>query len=157
MDNKDRNKSNSTNQTRDNIRLTAQKNTQNLMRQIEEMRSSKEKMTFKSSVKYLWSFVILGINWMVYKKVFITLLTVLVLVGTLVWVTPLGIILCILTPVFLAILSRHLCINSKEEYSNVSKTEEQRLLIPSSLLIVWLLIGFMIILLVGALVEVLIL
>lgn len=157
MDNKDRNKSNSTNQTRDNIRLTAQKNTQNLMRQIEEMRSSKEKMTFKSSVKYLWSFVILGINWMVYKKVFITLLTVLVLVGTLVWITPLGIILCILTPVFLAILSRHLCINSKEECSNVSKTEEQRLLIPSSLLIVWLLIGFMIILLVGALVEVLIL
>lgn len=151
MDNKDSNKS--TKQTRDNIREAAQKNTQNLMIQIDSMRGSKEKMTFFSSAKYLWSFIILGINWMVYQKVFLTLLTVAILVATLVLLPPIGIILCILTPVIMAFYGKYLYNRTDDKYSNSDKSNKQRLLIPSSLLIIWVLLGFMVVLLIGTLIE----
>ena len=90
-----------TNKARHNIYEYAQKNSEKYIKKIDEMRSSKERMTFKNSGKYLWSLIVLGINWMVYKKVLIVLLTAIILVGALVWSPPIGLILCLLTPVFL--------------------------------------------------------
>ena len=90
-----------TNKARHNIYEYAQKNSEKYIKKIDEMRSSKDRMTFKNSGKYLWSLIVLGINWMVYKKVLIVLLTAIILVGALVWSPPIGLILCLLTPVFL--------------------------------------------------------
>lgn len=73
------------NKARQNLYEHAQNISEKYIKKIDEMRSSKERMTFKSSVRYLWSLIVLGINWMVYKKVFIVLLTAIILVGTLVW------------------------------------------------------------------------
>ena len=85
-----------TNKARHNIHEYAQKNSEKYIKKIDEMRSSKERMTFKNSGKYLWSLIVLGINWMVYKKVLIVLLTAIILVGALVWSPPIGLILCLL-------------------------------------------------------------
>ena len=93
------------------------------------MRSSKDKMTFKDCGRYLWSLIILGINWMVYKKMLIVLLTVLILVGVLVWSPLIGFILCLLTPVFLTMHGKYLYFNMKDKYPNVENSENQRFLI----------------------------
>ena len=55
-----------TNKARHNIYEYAQKNSEKYIKKIDEMRSSKDRMTFKNSGKYLWSLIVLGINWMVY-------------------------------------------------------------------------------------------
>ena len=70
-----------TNKARHNIYEYAQKNSEKYIKKIDEMRSSKDRMTFKNSGKYLWSLIVLGINWMVYKKVLIVLLTAIILVS----------------------------------------------------------------------------
>ena len=114
------------------------------------MRSSKEKMTFKNSVRYLWSLIVLGINWMVYKKVVIVLLTAAILVGALVWSPPIGLIICLLTPIFLGMYGKYFYFSIEDKYQS---TEKQRLLIPSSLLITWILIIFVFILLIISFIE----
>ena len=38
------------------------------------MMRGEEKITFKNICKYLWSLIILGVNWLVYRKVFVVLL-----------------------------------------------------------------------------------
>ncbi len=115
---------------------------------INKMMRSEEKITFKSICKYFWSLMVLGVNWMVYKKVFIMLLTVMVLVGALVWSPILGIILCLLTPICLGMYGKRFYINVTSKYENIEKSDKQRLLIPSSLVIVWILIIFVAILLI---------
>ena len=145
-----------TNKARHNIHEYAQKNSENYIKKIDEMRSSKERMTFKNSGKYLWSLIVLGINWMVYKKVLIVLLTAIILVGALVWSPPIGFILCLLTPVFLGMHGKYFYLNIKDKHTNVEKIENgenQKFLIPSSLLIIWILIIFVFILLIVSFIE----
>lgn len=153
MDRNKNNHENNTNQTRHNIHEYAQKSTKKHIRQIDEMRSSKERMTFKNSGKYLWSLLVLGINWMVYKKVFATLLIAIILVGALVWSPPIGIILCLLTPVFSGMYGKRLYFDVKDKQHHTKNDEKQILLIPSSLLIIWILIIFVFILLIISFIE----
>ena len=141
------------NKARHNIYEYAQKNSEKYIKKIDEMRSSKDRMTFKNSGKYLWSLIVLGINWMVYKKVLIVLLTAIILVGALVWSPPIGLILCLLTPVFLGMHGKYFYFNVKDKYENIENGEKQRLLIPSSLLIMWILIIFVFILLIISFIE----
>ena len=117
------------------------------------MMRSEEKITFKNAYKYLWSLIVLGINWMVYKKVFVALLIAMILVGALVYSPILGIILCLLTPVFLGMHGKYFYFNVKDKYENIENSEKQRLLIPSSLLIMWILIIFLFILLIISFIE----
>lgn len=133
-----------------------QKSTLNIIRRIDIIRGSKEKMTFKNSVHYLWSFIILGINWMVYKKVLFTLLISLLLVASLVWSPHLGIILCILTPIFLGMYGKHLYFNISEKNAKADENKETKMLLPSSLLIIWGLIIFVGILFLDGVIEILI-
>ena len=142
-----------TNKARHNIYEYAQKNSEKYIKKIDEMRSSKDRMTFKNSGKYLWSLIVLGINWMVYKKVLIVLLTAIILVGALVWSPPIGLILCLLIPVFLGMHGKYFYFNVKDKYENIENGEKQRLLIPSSLLIMWILIIFVFILLIISFIE----
>ncbi|CED94174.1 Protein of unknown function (DUF2628) [Romboutsia ilealis] len=139
-----------TNKARHNIHEYAQKNSEKYIKKIDEMRSSKEKMTFKNSVRYLWSLIVLGINWMVYKKVVMVLLTAAILVGALVWSPPIGLILCLLTPIFLGMYGKYFYFSIEDKYQSI---EKQRLLIPSSLLITWILIIFVFILLIISFIE----
>lgn len=147
------NHENNTNKARHNLHEYAQKNSEKYIKKIDEMRSSKERMTFKNSVRYLWSLIVLGINWMVYKKVLIVLLTAIILVGALVWSPPIGLILCLLTPVFLGIHGKHFYFNINDKYLNIENGEKQKFLIPSSLLIIWILIIFVFILLIISFIE----
>ena len=153
MDRNNNNHENNTNKAIANICKHAQKNAEKHIKKINLMRSSKEKLTLKNSVKYLWSLIGLGINWMVYKKVFMVLLTAVILVGVLVWSPPLGIILCLLTPVILGIYGKYFYISINNNFENIEKSENQKLLIPSSLLIVWILIIFLFILLILSFIE----
>lgn len=153
MDNKDNNKKNSTNQTSDTRDVNVQKNTIDIIIKINEMRGSKEKMTFKESAQYLWSFIILGVNWIVYKKVFFVLITALILVGALVWLPQLGFILCLLTPIFLAMYGKYLYHSFNKKYSKDEESKKTKILIPSSLLIIWVLIIFVGILLLDILIK----
>ena len=91
--------------------ITPSWNSEKYIKKIDEMRSSKDRMIFKNSGKYLWSLIVLGINWMVYKKVLIVLLTAIILVGALVWSPPIGLILCLLTPVFLGMHGKYFYFN----------------------------------------------
>ncbi len=141
------------NKARQNLHEHAQNISEKYIKKIDEMRSSKERMTFKSSVRYLWSLIVLGINWMVYKKVFIVLLTAIILVVTLVWSPPIGLILCLITPIFLGMHGKYFYFNIKDKYQNIENAEKQRFLIPSSLLIIWILIIFVFILLIISFIE----
>ena len=142
------NNKDNTNKTKKKIYIYAQKNIENHIEKIDKMIRSEERATFKSVSKYLWSLIVLGINWMVYQKVFVVLLTVIVLVGALVLSPTLGVMLCLLTPVFLELYGRYFYININNKYESIEKSEKQRLLIPSSLLIIWILLIFLIILLI---------
>ena len=51
----------------------------------------------------------------------------------------LGFILCLLTPVFLQMYGRHFYFEVMNKYENIEKSEKERLLVPSSLLIIWVL------------------
>ena len=115
---------------------------------INKMMRSEENITFKSSCKYFWSLIALGVNWMVYKKVFVALLTVMVLAGALVWSPILGIILCLLAPIALGMYGKRFYLNVTSKYENIQKSDKQRLIIPSSLVIIWVLIIFVAILLI---------
>ena len=137
-----------TSKTKKNIYLYTKKNIEKHMDKIDKMIRSQEKSTLKNVFKYLWSLIVLGVNWMVYQKVFVVLLTVIVLVGALVWSPILGVMLCLLTPVFLELYGRYFYININNKYESIEKSEKQRLLIPSSLLIIWILLIFLIILLI---------
>src|SRR5699024_6594534 len=112
---------------------------------------------FKDCGRYLWSLIILGINWMVYKKMLIVLLTVLILVGVLVWSPLIGFILCLLTPVFLTMHGKYLYFNMKDKYPNVENSKNQRFLIHSLLLNIYIFIIFVLILLIVSIIEKLIL
>ncbi|MGL4877338.1 hypothetical protein, partial [Paraclostridium dentum] len=90
---------------------------------INKIRDCEEKMTFKNSVCYLWSFIVLGVNWMIYKKLLLIVVIALVLAGSLVLSPHLGIILCILTPVFLAIYGKYLYSKSSTEDSKADDKE----------------------------------
>ena len=147
------NNENNTNKDRYNMNEYIEKVNEKYIKKISEMRRSKDKMTFKDCGRYLWSLIILGINWMVYKKMLIVLLTVLILVGVLVWSPLIGFILCLLTPVFLTMHGKYLYFNMKDKYPNVENSENQRFLIPSSLLIIWILIIFVFILLIVSFIE----
>lgn len=116
--------------------------------EIDEMFNRNSKTTIKNVFKYLWSLIALGINWIVYRKIFIVLLTVVVLVGSMVLSHVLGIILCLLTPIFLAIYGRYFYLDITKEYENLEKNKQIKFLIPSSLLIVWILIILVIILII---------
>lgn len=118
------------------------------IKSINKIMRSKEKITFKSSCKYLWSLIALGVNWMIYKKVFVMLLTVMVLVGVLVWSPILGIILCLLAPICLGMYGKYFYNHIISKYENIEKSDKQRLIIPSSLVIVWILIIFVAVLLI---------
>ena len=96
MDKKKTNHKNNTNQTKDNIYRYTRKSTEKHIKRINKMMRSEEKITFRNAYKYLWSLIVLGINWMVYKKVFVALLIAMILVGALVYSPILGIILCYL-------------------------------------------------------------
>ena len=109
----------------------------NSVGKIDKIRSCEEKMTFKDSAYYLWSFITLGVNWMIYKKLVLIVLIALGLAGSLVLSPHLGVILCILTPIFLAIYGKQLYSKSSTEYSKVDDNEKRRMLMPSSLLITW--------------------
>ena len=65
------NNENNTNKDRYNMNEYIEKVNEKYIKKISEMRSSKDKMTFKDCGRYLWSLIILGINWMVYKKMLI--------------------------------------------------------------------------------------
>lgn len=149
----DRNNHENNNKTRHSIHEYTGKINEKYIKKIDTMRNSKEKMTFKNCGKYLWSLIVLGINWMVYKKVLIVLLTTIILVGALVWSPPIGLILCVLTPVFLGMHGNYLYFNIKDKYPNVENSENKRFLIPSSLLIIWTLIIFVFILLILSFIE----
>ena len=109
-----------TNKARHNIYEYAQKNSEKHIKKIDEMRSSKEKMTFKNSVRYL------------------------------VWSPPIGLIICLLTPIFLGMYGKYFYFSIEDKYQSI---EKQRLLIPSSLLITWILIIFVFILLIISFIE----
>lgn len=147
------NQENNTNKDRKNMNEYVEKVNEKYIKKISEMRSSKDKITFRDCGRYLWSLIVLGINWMVYKKILIVLLTVLILVGTLVWSPPIGLILCLFTPVFLAMHGKYLYFNTKDKYQNIKNDENQNFLIPSSLLIIWILIIFVFILLIFSFIE----
>ncbi len=142
-----RNKNN-TNLTKHSIYRYTQKSTEKHIKRINNMMRCEEKITFRNSCKYLWSLIVLGVNWIVYKKLFVALLTAIILVGALVWEPILGVILCLLTPVFLQMYGRHFYFDVMNKYENIEKSEEQRLLVPSSLLIIWILIIGLIILII---------
>ena len=146
MDRKKTNHKNNTNQTKDNIYRYTRKSTEKHIKRINKMMRSEEKITFKNAYKYLWSLIVLGVNWMVYKKVFVALLIAMILVGALVYSPILGIILCLLTPIFLGMYGKRLYIDVANKYEYIEKNEEERLLIPSSILIIWILIIAVIIL-----------
>lgn len=146
MDRKKTNHKNNTNQTKDNIYRYTRKSTEKHIKRINKMMRSEEKITFRNAYKYLWSLIVLGINWMVYKKLFVVLLTVMVLVGALVYLPILGIILCLLTPIFLGMYGKRFYVDIANKYEHIEKNEEERLLIPSSILIIWILIIAVIIL-----------
>ena len=137
-----------TNKTKKKIYVYTQKNIEKHINKIDKMIRYEENATLKNVFKYLWSLIVLGVNWMVYEKMFVVLLTVIVLVGALVWSPILGVTLCLLTPVFLELYGRYFYININNKYENIEKSEKQRLLIPSSLLIIWILLIFLIILLI---------
>ena len=145
MTNKGKNDKSNIRYTKKRIDEYIQKNTEKHIINIDTIRASEDKNTFKSIVKYLWSLIVLGINWSVYKKVFSILLMVFVLVGALVHSLPIGIMLCLLTPVFLVLNGRYLYYNIKVEKNN---DENKKLLLPSSLFIVWIMIIFLVILLI---------
>lgn len=107
---------------------------------VNKIMRGEEKVTFKNICKYLWSLIALGVNWLVYRKVFVVLLIVIILAGTLVYSPVLGIILCILTPIFLEKYGKCFHNDVMNKYENIEKTEKQNFLIPSSLLIIWILI-----------------
>ena len=136
------------NKDRFGINAYIQQSNEKYIRVINKMMRSEEKITFKSSCKYLWSLIALGVNWMIYKKVLVMLLTVMILVGVLVWSPILGIILCLLTPICLGMYGKHFYNDVTSKYENIEKSDKQRLLIPSSLVIVWVLIIFVAILLI---------
>lgn len=138
----------STNKAKYNIHRFTQKNIQKHIKQIDNIMRNEKQFTFKDICKYLWSLIALGINWMVYEKLFVVLLIAIVLVGALVLSPVIGVILCLFTPLFLQLYGRYFYININSKYENIEKSEKQRLLIPSSLLIVWVLIIFVIILLI---------
>lgn len=148
MDRGKTNHKNNTDKTKHNMYVYTQKNIEKYIKQIDEMKRHEEKITFKNVFKYLWSLIVLGVNWMVYEKLFVVLLTVIILVGALVLSPILGIILCLLTPVFLEAYGKYFYININNKYENIEKSERPRLLIPSSLLIIWILLIFVIILLI---------
>ena len=133
-----RNKNNN-NQTKHNIYRYTQKSTEKHIRRINKMMRSEEKITFRNSYQYLWSLIVLGVNWLVYKKVFVAVLIAIILVAALVWKPILGFILCLLTPVFLQMYGRHFYFEVMNKYENIEKSEKERLLVPSSLLIIWVL------------------
>ena len=137
-----------TNKTKKKIYVYTQKNIEKHINKIDKMIRYEENATLKNVFKYLWSLIVLGVNWMVYEKMFVALLTAIVLVGALVWSPILGVTLCLLTPVFLELYGRYFYININNKYENIEKSEKQRLLIPSSLLIIWILLIFLIILLI---------
>lgn len=153
MDSKNKKHKSNISQSSSNINLYAHENTEKYASKIDEMRTAKEKMTFSKSIKYLLSLVILGINWMVYKKIFVVLLTALILVGALVYSPFLGTVLCLFTPVFLGFYGKRYYKEMKKESSNNLGIENERLLIPSSILIMWIMIILVFILLIGALLE----
>jgi len=146
MDRKKTNHKNNTNQTKDNIYRYTRKSTEKHIKRINKMMRSEEKITCRNAYKYLWSLIVLGINWMVYKKLFVVLLTVMVLVGALVYLPILGIILCLLTPIFLGMYGKRFYIDVANKYEHIEKHEKEKILIPSSLLIIWILIIAVIIL-----------
>ena len=145
MDNKEKNDKGKIRYTKKRINESIEKNTKKHIINIDTIRDSENKHTFKSIMKYLWSFIVLGINWSVYKKVFIILLITVVLVEALVNSLPIGIILCLLTPVFLIFNGRYLYYNIKVKKYN---DENKKFLLPSSLFIVWIMIIFLIMLLI---------
>ena len=55
------------NKTKKKIYAYTQKNIENHIEKIDKMIRSEERATFKSVSKYLWSLIVLGINWMVYS------------------------------------------------------------------------------------------
>ena len=130
---------NSTNLTKHSIYRYTQKSTEKHIKRINNMMRSEEKITFRNSYKYLWSLIVLGVNWLVYKKLFVALLIAIILVGALVWKPILGVILCLFTPVFLQMYGRHFYFDVMNQYENIEKSEKERLLVPSSLLIIWIL------------------
>jgi len=146
MDRKKTNHKNNTNQTKDNIYRYTRKSTEKHIKRINKMMRSEEKITFKNAYKYLWSLIVLGVNWMVYKKVFVALLIAMILVGALVYSPLLGIILCLLTPIFLGMYGKRFYIDVANKYEYIEKHEKEKILIPSSLLIIWILIIAVIIL-----------
>ncbi|MGL5314673.1 MAG: hypothetical protein ACRC92_15590 [Peptostreptococcaceae bacterium] len=117
-----------------------QKSTLNIIRKINMIRTSEEKMTFKDSAHYLWSFIALGINWMIYKRFLFVLLISLVLVGALVWSPHLGIILCILTPILLGIYGKFLYFKIITKSYENHDSKEHKMLLPISLVIAWMMI-----------------
>ena len=145
MANKEKNDKSKIRYTKKRINDHTEKNTKKHIINIDTIRDSENKHTFKSIMKYLWSLIVLGINWSVYKKVFIILLITVVLVEALVNSLPIGIILCLLTPVFLIFNGRYLYYNIKVKKYN---DENKKFLLPSSLFIVWIMIMFLIILLI---------
>ena len=145
MTNKEKNDNSDIKHTKKIIDEYIPNNTEKHIINIDTIRDSEDKNTFKSIVKYLWSFIVLGINWSVYKKLFIILLITVVLVEALVNSLPIGIILCLLTPVFLIFNGRYLYYNIKVKKYN---DENKKFLLPSSLFIVWIMIIFLIMLLI---------
>ena len=134
------NHKNGTNQCKLKINGYKEKYNKEHIKLFEKMIRGEEKFTFKNICKYLWSLIVLGVNWVVYRKVFVVLLTVMILATTLVYSPVLGIILCILTPVFLEKYGKYFHNDVMNKYENIEKTEKQNFLIPSSLLIIWILI-----------------
>lgn len=62
------NHENNTNKDRYNMNEYVEKVNEKYIKKISEMRSSKDKITFKDCGRYLWSLIILGINWMIKNK-----------------------------------------------------------------------------------------
>ena len=129
------------------------KNALNSIRKIDRIRNYEDKMTFKDSKHYLLSLFILGVNWMVYKNVFLIVLISIALVASLVWFPHIGVILCILTPIFLGVYGKYLYYKINKESSKSGENKNIIFFMPPSLIISWILIIFLGVLLLDSLIE----